>query len=90
MRTVIALGMKDSGIEFFEGVLNGRILEAPRAEYTMEGFPLEAIFFVPEWGGGLVLGQVHRMPSDKKKAYLTHREKAVAAAIPRIRELLKT
>lgn len=91
MRTIIALGTKKDGIELFEGVIHGLILEKPVSKYNMEGFPFESIFFIPAWGeGGLVLGEVHRMSSEKKKKYLTHREKAVFAAIPMIRQLLKS
>lgn len=89
MRTIIALGTKRQGVELFEGKIEGLILEKAVPEYRMEGFPFEAIFFVPQWGEkGLVLGEVHRMPSEVKKKYLTHREKAVVAAVPRIRQLL--
>lgn len=90
MRTVIALGTKGVEIELFEGTLKGLILETPKFEYMMPGFPFETIFFVPQWGEkGLVLGEVHRMPFKAKKGYLTHREKAVAAAVPKIKKLLR-
>lgn len=89
MRTVIALGTKKRGVELFEGVIEGRILEKPVNKYNMEGFPFEGIFFVPTWGKkGLVLGEVHRLKGKEKKKYLSHREKAVTSAIPRIKELL--
>ncbi|MBI4157652.1 non-canonical purine NTP pyrophosphatase [Candidatus Woesebacteria bacterium] len=86
MRTVIALATKGSGIEFFEGVLKGLILEAPRMEYMREGFPFGPIFYVPAWKK--LLGEVHDMDTKKKDKYLTHREKATIAAVPRIKELL--
>jgi len=91
MRTIIALGAKKGGIELFEGKVDGLILEEAIPEYNMEGFPFEGIFFVPSWGKkGLVLGEAHRMPSKQKEKFLSHREKAVKAAITRIRQLLKS
>jgi XTP/dITP diphosphohydrolase len=85
-RTVIALGMPGGEIELFDGALRGVIL--PEADaLRIEGFPFESIFFVPEWG--MLLGQAHLLPAEAKAAFLTHRERAVRCALPRIRELLE-
>jgi XTP/dITP diphosphohydrolase len=88
-RTVIALGGASRAIELFEGVLRGSIVETP-APLTIPGFPFEAMFFVPEWGK--LLGEVHALNMEDKlhQGYLTHRERAVKRAVPRLRELLHT
>ncbi|MBN1681511.1 MAG: non-canonical purine NTP pyrophosphatase [Anaerolineae bacterium] len=89
-RTVLAIGAADehnggSPLEFFEGTLRGVILKTP-ADLHIEGFPFESMFYVPEWGK--VLGEIHNLPFTAKAAYQTHRDKALRAALPRIRELL--
>jgi XTP/dITP diphosphohydrolase len=84
-RTVFALGIPGTGIELFDGTLRGVILEEP-APLRIEGFPFESLFFVPEWGQ--LLGDVHQTPAAQKTDYITHRERALMNALPRIRELL--
>lgn len=97
-RTVIALGipkglalhpqgqaLSDNSIELFEGTLQGVILEKP-APLRIEGFPFESLFYIPEWKK--VLGEIHQLPAEKKRHLLTHRERAVEKAMPRIRSLL--
>jgi XTP/dITP diphosphohydrolase len=88
-RTVIALGGAGRPLDLFAGVLRGTIVETP-APLTIPGFPFEAIFFVPEWGK--LLGEVHALSIEDKlqQGYLTHRERAVKQAVPRLRELLHT
>lgn len=85
-RTVIALGVPvDTRIELFDGTLRGVILEKP-APLRIEGFPFESLFYIPKWKK--VLGEVHQSPVEKKRRFLTHRERAVEKALPRIRSLL--
>lgn len=98
-RTVIALAHPDSkglsfpaqgqslrnSIELFDGVLRGEILERP-IPLRVEGFPFESLFYIPEWK--LVLGEAHQLPIEKKNKFLSHRERAVMNALPRIRALL--
>lgn len=83
-RTVIALGVPGGKIELFEGILRGMILEQP-AKLRIEGFPFEPLFFIPKWN--VLLADVHQLPLEKRPDLLTHREKAVKAALPRIRQL---
>jgi XTP/dITP diphosphohydrolase len=85
-RTVIALGAPGGEIELFDGTLRGVILQAADA-LRIEGFPFESIFFVPEWE--MLLGQAHLLPAEAKAAFVTHRERAVRRALPRIKELLE-
>ncbi len=82
-RTVFALGVPGQAIERFDGTLRGEILleAAPR---RIEGFPFESIFFVPEWG--IVLGDVYDLTPEEKARCATHRQRALANALPRIRE----
>lgn len=96
-RTVIAIGapkglalrqgqaLSDNSIELFDGVLRGIILEKP-TPLRIEGFPFESLFYIPKWKK--VLGEVHQLPAEKKRRFLTHRERAVEKALPRIRSLL--
>lgn len=88
-RTVVALGIPGIGIELWEGTLKGFILDQADLNYLMKGFPFESLFFVPEFGeDGMLLGEIHRLSGKAKNKYLTHRERAIKAALPRIRELL--
>lgn len=85
-RTAFAVGVPGGDrIELFDGTLRGTILEQADP-LRIEGFPFESIFYVPEWG--LLLGQVHQLPPDEKARFVTHRERALAHALPRIKALL--
>jgi len=85
-KTVLALGLPDGSIEFFEGTLRGYILEEPSVQ-RVEGFPFESLFFVPEWN--LLLGDARQLPVGQKQHLLNHREKAIEKAIPRIKEMFQ-
>ncbi len=86
-RTVITLAIPGQpSYEYFEGVLRGIIQEQP-ADFRQEGFPFESLFFVPDWQ--MLLGEAHRLPQEEKDKYLSHRERAVQNAVPRIQELLQ-
>lgn len=76
---------RDDSIELFDGVLRGVILEKP-APMRIEGFPFESLFYIPEWK--MVLGDVHQLPIEKKRKFLTHRERAMEKVLPRLRALL--
>lgn len=84
-RTVLVLARPTGEIEIFDGILRGEILEEP-AGIRVEGFPFESLFFVPEWNA--FLGQIHNLKTDEKVGKLTHRERALEKALPRIKELL--
>ncbi len=84
-RTVFALGVPGGEIEMFDGTLRGVILEAPDA-LRIPGFPFESIFFVPEWNQ--LLGYPHLLPAEQRGPFETHRARALAKALPRVRELL--
>ena len=84
-RTVVALGTPAGGIELFEGALRGEILVSP-GPLQIEGFPFEALFYVPAWSR--LLGEIYTLPPAEKAACVTHRERAIRAALPRIRALL--
>lgn len=84
-RTVIAVGTPAGEVELFEGTLRGEILTQP-APLRIPGFPFEALFFIPEWSR--LLGEVYELPPAEKVSFLTHRERAIRAALPRLRALL--
>lgn len=83
--TVLSLGIPHEEIDIYVGELNGTILEEP-SKFAIEGFPFESLFYIPQWE--MVLGEVHRLPIEKKIHYLTHRELAVKKSLPRIQQLL--
>ncbi|MBN2305757.1 MAG: non-canonical purine NTP pyrophosphatase [Anaerolineae bacterium] len=84
-RTTFAVAAPGLPVELFYGTLRGLILEKP-APLRIEGFPFESIFYVPEWGK--LLGEIHSLPPEQKRQYVTHRERALWPALPRLRELL--
>ena len=84
-RTVIAVGRADMPLALFDGTLRGTILEEADP-LRIEGFPFESVFYVPAWSH--LLGEIHRLPTAEKARYATHREHAIAAALPHIRRLL--
>jgi XTP/dITP diphosphohydrolase len=86
-RTAFALGLPGSeSVELFDGTLRGVILEQADP-LRIEGFPFESIFYVPEWGR--LLGEVHPLPPDQKLEFITHRERALHNALPRLKVLLQ-
>ena len=84
-RTVFAVGTPGSAITLFDGTLRGVILEQADP-LRIEGFPFESIFYVPEWE--MLLGAAQLLPAAEKACCATHRERALRAALPFIRELL--
>ena len=88
-RTVIALGSPGGAVELFDGILRGEIVKTP-APLKIPGFPFETMFYIPEWDK--LLGDLHTLSMTEKlrQGYLSHRERAVQRAIPRLRELLDT
>jgi XTP/dITP diphosphohydrolase len=87
-RTVLALATPNGPIEYFAGILRGIIAEDP-APLKIPGFPFETLFYVPEWGK--LLGAVHDLTLEEKwqQGYLTHRERALQRAIPRLQALFR-
>jgi XTP/dITP diphosphohydrolase len=66
-------------IELFDGVMSGTIADRPRGE---GGFGYDPIFMLPN---GVTTAE---LPEGDKDA-ISHRGRAVAAAMPRLRELLQ-
>ncbi len=86
-RSVLALKVPgQEGVETFDGILRGTILEQA-IPIRVEGFSFESLFFVPEWK--MLLLDARYLDPSEKESLLNHREKAIENAIPRIRELLK-
>lgn len=86
-RTIVCLGTQPQDSEFFEGVLDGLILEQPIPQ-RIEGFPFESLFYIPEINK--VLGRVHQLRPEQRSGFLTHRERAIRAALPRMVQLLNS
>lgn len=84
-RSIVAIGIPGKETELYEGILRGIIQEQP-ADFRYEGFPFESLFFIPEWG--ILLGESHKLPLEEKIKQLSHRERAIQKALPRLKELL--
>ena len=68
----------EPAVEIFTGVVEGSVAEAPRGS---GGFGYDPIFLLPE---GMTTAQL----PEAEKDLISHRGRAVAAALPRLRELL--
>ena len=71
-------GAADPTVELFGGVVDGVVADAPRGA---GGFGYDPIFLLPS---GVTTAEL----PDADKDAISHRGRAVAAAIPRLRELL--
>ena len=79
----VALGIPNGiepSVELFTGVVDGEVAREPAGE---GGFGYDPIFLLPE---GVTTAQLPEGAKDR----ISHRGQAVAAAVPRIRELLGT
>lgn len=68
----------DPRVELFSGTMEGSVTSAPRGS---GGFGYDPVFELPS-------GQTNAELPEEEKDRLSHRGKAVAAAAPRLRELL--
>jgi XTP/dITP diphosphohydrolase len=84
-RTVLAVAMGAKETQYFDGIMRGEILETPKQERA-EGMPFWPIFYLPKLH--MTLGEFHTMPIDFQLNHPTHREKAVASALPYLLELI--
>lgn len=84
--SAIAVASYGSQSEVFTARFDGVIAEHYNERYLMEGFPFEGLFYVPAWKA--FLGERFFVTPSVRKHYLTHREKAIEKAIPRIKALL--
>lgn len=86
-RTIIAVAQKGIPTKLFEGILRGTILSEPQ-EFRVVGLPFQPVFFVDEHG--MMLYKIHDLSVEKKikDGILTHRERAVVAALPYLATLL--
>lgn len=78
-RTVLAIGMGDKPLKYFEGILRGEILINPRKERE-KGMPFWPIFYIPNLK--MTLGKFHATGMDFQMKNPTHRELAFISAIP--------
>jgi XTP/dITP diphosphohydrolase len=76
----VALALPGGRVAEAEGRLEGRILEAPRGSW---GFGYDPLFLVEETG--LTLAEMALSAKNR----LSHRSRAVAAILPRLRELTR-
>lgn len=59
-------GGEESEVEYFDGILDGNILEEADP-MRIEGFPMESLFFVDEYD--LLLGTIQLLPPKEKIKY---------------------
>jgi XTP/dITP diphosphohydrolase len=74
----LAIPGPDPAVEIFSGTVEGLVADAPRGE---GGFGYDPIFLLPT---GMTTAEL----ADGDKDAISHRGRAVAAAMPRLRELL--
>jgi len=77
-RTVVALSAPEGTVRIVEGRLDGEISESPAGE---NGFGYDPVFFLPD------LGKTLAELSDEEKNRVSHRGRAIAAAVPLLKEL---
>lgn len=78
-RTVLAIAQKGRATVVVDGVLTGSILTAPIGR-KRRGMPFWQIFYIPELK--MTLGQFHNKSIEYQLEHPTHREAAIAAALP--------
>jgi XTP/dITP diphosphohydrolase len=81
MVCVLALAIPaddDPAVEFFDGEVVGEVADSPRGS---GGFGYDPIFLLPD-------GRTTAEMDEADKDRISHRGRAVAAALPRLRELL--
>jgi XTP/dITP diphosphohydrolase len=78
-RCVIAVAAPDGAHQTAEGVCQGRILQAPRGT---AGFGFDPVFEVPD------LGRTFAELSPEEKNRISHRGRALRAALPLIERFL--
>jgi len=85
-RTVIAVAKRGEETRTFSGILPGRIVTEPHP-YREEGLPFQPLFFATDYN--LMIYQIHQMDIAEKlqKGIVTHRERAVTAALNYIQQL---
>ena len=76
----VAVATPDGTLEFTEGTCEGEIIPEERGD---QGFGYDPIFFIPELG--LTLAQISR----EQKNTLSHRGRAVTAAIPVLKRMME-
>jgi XTP/dITP diphosphohydrolase len=72
--------------QVFFGEIEGYILEKP-LPLLIPGFPFESMVQFPQWN--LSLGDIHQLTIDQRPNQLTHRERALLAALPTLRGWLQ-
>jgi XTP/dITP diphosphohydrolase len=78
-RSALAVALPSGRVDVFEGMCAGEIIFDERG---MNGFGYDPIFFMPEYG--LTMAEL----SDEMKNRVSHRGRAVQAALPYLREIL--
>lgn len=73
-QTVLAVITPEGATEYFRGKMVGHILEQPLDTEPQAGFPFRSIFWVD--GINRPIYELHAMPPEMRKGFLSHREDA--------------
>jgi XTP/dITP diphosphohydrolase len=74
-KTVLAAILPDETVQYFHGVMEGRILEEPfKGVEPQAGFPFRALFWIDELN--MPIARLHSLASVERLGFLTHREHA--------------
>lgn len=74
-KTILALGGKNQPLQFFDGTLDGVILETEVDTPRLPGLPFNTIFYIPEINKNLI--DLHGKSLQERKGFMTHRERAL-------------
>jgi len=73
-KTVLAAIFPDKTTRYFQGVMEGRIVEEPFEEESQPGFPFRSLFWVDAID--MPISQIHVLTPAERSGFLTHRERA--------------
>lgn len=84
-RTAIAVAMRETKTQVFDGTLEGEIVTEPVPQ-KHEGFPFESLLYLPQWQ--VIIADIYDLPAAKRAEFQTHRHKAILACLPYVRQLI--
>jgi XTP/dITP diphosphohydrolase len=78
MRSVVGIQKPGEEPQLFSGEITGEVVTTP-SHHLQPGFPVESLLYFPQWQ--LMLGDLHTMALNQRLDKLTHRERALQAAL---------
>jgi len=74
-KTTLAVGRRGEAIDFFDGELEGIILETEADKTRLPGLPFNTLFYIPEINKDLI--DLHGKTLVERDGFMTHRERAL-------------